>query len=89
MHDTDSSTKQNNLTRGELAETLANKLGYSQSNCSLIVDSSLDNMKHRGTWTSLDPEQFQSGSLCFMRLADVSTTTTTTNYYYYYYYYYY
>ncbi len=34
-----------NLTRKELTETLANQLGYSQSNCALIVDSFLDNMK--------------------------------------------
>lgn len=35
----------NNLTRKELTETLANQLGYSQSSCALIVDSFLDNMK--------------------------------------------
>jgi integration host factor subunit alpha len=40
MHDNN-----NNLTRKELTETLASKLGFSQSSCSLIVDSFLDNMK--------------------------------------------
>jgi len=35
----------NNLTRKELTETLANQLGFSLSNCSLIVDCFLDNMK--------------------------------------------
>ncbi len=35
----------NNLTRKELTETLANKLGFSQSSCSLIVDTFLDGMK--------------------------------------------
>ncbi len=35
----------NNLTRKELTETLAERLGFSQSSCSLIVDSFLDNMK--------------------------------------------
>ncbi|MFH0781816.1 MAG: integration host factor subunit alpha [Pseudomonadota bacterium] len=40
MHDIN-----NNLTRKELTETLADKLGFSQSNCSLIVDSFLDSMK--------------------------------------------
>ena len=35
----------NNLTRKELTETLANQLGFSQSSCSLIVDSFLDNLK--------------------------------------------
>ncbi len=39
MHDN------NNLTRKELTETLANQLGFSQSNCSHLVDSFLDNMK--------------------------------------------
>jgi integration host factor subunit alpha len=40
MHDSNT-----NLTRKELTETLADKLGYSQSNCALIVDSFLDGMK--------------------------------------------
>jgi integration host factor subunit alpha len=35
----------NNLTRKELTETLAERLGFSQSSCSQIVDSFLDNMK--------------------------------------------
>lgn len=35
----------NNLTRKELTETLANQLGFSQSNCAQIVDSFLDNLK--------------------------------------------
>ena len=35
----------NNLTRKELTETLADQLGFSQSNCAQIVDSFLDNMK--------------------------------------------
>ncbi len=35
----------NNLTRKELTETLADKLGFSQSSCSLIVDTFLDGMK--------------------------------------------
>jgi integration host factor subunit alpha len=35
----------NNLTRKELTETLAERLGFSQSSCSLIVDSFFDNMK--------------------------------------------
>jgi len=39
MHDN------NNLTRKELTETLANQLGFSQSNCAHLVDSFLDNMK--------------------------------------------
>jgi len=55
-----------NLTRKELTETLANQLGLSQSNCSTIVDSFLDNMKesmlsgesiklvHFGTFTVRD-----------------------------------
>lgn len=55
-----------NLTRKELTETLANRLGYSQSNCALIVDSFLDSMKgsmltgesiklvHFGTFTVRD-----------------------------------
>ena len=34
----------NNLTRKELTETLAERLGFSQSSCSQIVDSFLDNM---------------------------------------------
>jgi integration host factor subunit alpha len=34
-----------NLTRKELTETLANRLGYSQSNCALIVDTFLDSLK--------------------------------------------
>lgn len=45
MHDKDNSIRHNNLTRRELAETLSNQLGYSQSSCALIVDSFLDNMK--------------------------------------------
>lgn len=45
MHDKDNSSRHNNLTRRELAETLSNQLGYSQSSCALIVDSLLDNMK--------------------------------------------
>jgi integration host factor subunit alpha len=56
----------NNLTRKELTETLANQLGFSQSNCALIVDSFLDSMKgsmmsgesiklvHFGTFTVRD-----------------------------------
>lgn len=56
----------NNLTRKELTETLANKLGFSQSNCSLIVDTFLDGIKqtmlegqsiklvHFGTFTVRD-----------------------------------
>jgi integration host factor subunit alpha len=55
-----------NLTRKELTETLATQLGFSQSNCALIVDSFLDNMKgsmmsgesiklvHFGTFTVRD-----------------------------------
>ncbi len=55
-----------NLTRKELTETLANQLGYSQSNCAEIVDSFLDTMKesmlsgesiklvHFGTFTVRD-----------------------------------
>jgi integration host factor subunit alpha len=35
----------NNLTRKELSETLANQLGFSQSNCAQIVDSFFDNLK--------------------------------------------
>jgi len=35
----------NNLTRKELTEALANQLGFSQSNCALLVDSFLDSMK--------------------------------------------
>jgi len=45
MHNKDNSTKQINLTRRELAETLSNQLGYSQSSCALIVESFLDSMK--------------------------------------------
>ncbi len=37
--------KNNNLTRKELAEELARQLGFSQSDCALIVDSFFDNMK--------------------------------------------
>jgi integration host factor subunit alpha len=60
MHDN------NNLTRKELTETLANQLGFSQSSCSLLVDSFLDSMKqsmlggesiklvHFGTFTVRD-----------------------------------
>jgi integration host factor subunit alpha len=40
MHDVN-----NNLTRKELSETLANQLGFSQSSCALIVDSFFDSMK--------------------------------------------
>jgi len=59
-------TKMSNLTRRELAEALANQLGYSQSSCALIVDSFLDTMKqsllrgesiklvHFGTFTVRD-----------------------------------
>ncbi len=59
-------TNINNLTRKELTETLANQLGFSQSNCALLVDSFLDNMKgsmmsgesiklvHFGTFTIRD-----------------------------------
>lgn len=62
MHDINMS----NLTRKELTETLANQLGFSQSNCAEIVDSFLDNMKssmlngesiklvHFGTFTVRD-----------------------------------
>ena len=62
MHD----TTMTNLTRKELTETLANQLGFSQSNCAEIVDSFLDNMKssmlegesiklvHFGTFTVRD-----------------------------------
>ena len=46
MHETEDQTKNtNNLTRNELAETLSNRLGFSQSNCAQIVDSFFDNMK--------------------------------------------
>ncbi len=38
--------KKKNLTRKELAETLAEKLGFSQSNCSQLVDSFLENVKN-------------------------------------------
>ncbi len=59
-------TNINNLTRKELTETLADQLGFSQSNCALIVDSFLDKMKdsmmsgesiklvHFGTFTVRD-----------------------------------
>lgn len=55
-----------NLTRKELAETLANKLGFSQSNCAQLVDSFFANLKdamlngesvklvHFGTFTVRD-----------------------------------
>ena len=36
---------QSNLTRKELAEAVASKLGYPQSSCSDMVDSFLDTMK--------------------------------------------
>jgi integration host factor subunit alpha len=36
----------NNLTRKELAEAVAERLGFSQSSCAEIVDSFLDTMKH-------------------------------------------
>ncbi len=55
MHNTDQKTKHNNLTRRELAESLSNQLGYSQSNCALIVDSFLDSMKK----ALLDGEQIK------------------------------
>ncbi len=35
-----------NLTRKELAEEVANQLGFSQTNCAEIVDSFFDSMKH-------------------------------------------
>lgn len=66
MNDRYTNTKHNNLTRRELAESLSNRLGYSQSNCALIVDSFLDKMKqtllagetiklvHFGTFTVRD-----------------------------------
>ncbi len=38
--------KQRNLTRKELSEDLANKLGFSQSNCSQLVDSFLETIKN-------------------------------------------
>ena len=41
MHDKDNQ----NLTRKELSETLADQLGFSQSNCAQIVDSFLGNLK--------------------------------------------
>ncbi|SDO96294.1 integration host factor subunit alpha [Desulforhopalus singaporensis] len=56
----------NNLTRKELTETLAEQLGFSQSNCAQIVDSFFDNIKqsmlngesiklvHFGTFTIRD-----------------------------------
>ena len=34
-----------NLTRKEIAEEVANQLGYSQTSCAEIVDSFLDSMK--------------------------------------------
>ncbi|NNK94399.1 MAG: integration host factor subunit alpha [Desulfobacterales bacterium] len=37
--------KKNNVTRKELAEAVAEKLGYPQSACSDIVDSFFDTMK--------------------------------------------
>ena len=55
-----------NLTRKDLAEAIANQLGYPQSSCSDIVDSFLDTMKqalldgetiklvHFGTFTIRD-----------------------------------
>lgn len=58
--------KNYNLTRKELAETLANRLGFSQSNCSQLVDCFLANLKdsmlhgesiklvHFGTFTVRD-----------------------------------
>ena len=45
----------NNLTRKELSETLANQLGFSQSNCAQIVDSFFDNMKQ----TMIDGESIK------------------------------
>jgi len=66
MNDGYTNTKHNNLTRREIAESLSNRLGYSQSSCALIVDSFLDNMKqtllggetiklvHFGTFTVRD-----------------------------------
>ncbi len=61
MHDNST-----NLTRKELTEALAAQLGFSQSNCSQMVDSFLDTMKksmvegrsiklvHFGTFTVRD-----------------------------------
>lgn len=55
-----------NLTRKDLAEAIANRLGYPQSSCADIVDSFLDTMKqalldgeniklvHYGTFTVRD-----------------------------------
>jgi integration host factor subunit alpha len=55
-----------NLTRKELAEAIADRLGYPQSSCAAIVDSFLDTMKqallegesiklvHFGTFTVRD-----------------------------------
>jgi len=66
MNDRYNDTKKSNLTRREMAEALSNQLGYSQSNCALIVDSFLDGMKqsllrgesiklvHFGTFTVRD-----------------------------------
>ncbi len=60
------SQKNQNLTRKELAENLADKLGFSQSHCSHIVDSFFANLKgsmlngesvklvHFGTFTVRD-----------------------------------
>ena len=45
MNDRYTDKNQTNLTRRELAEKLSDQLGYSQSNCALIVDSLLDHMK--------------------------------------------
>ncbi len=57
---------QQNLTRKELSETLAQRLGFSQSSCAEIVDSFLGNLKgsmlrgesvklvHFGTFTVRD-----------------------------------
>ncbi|PIE31158.1 integration host factor subunit alpha [candidate division KSB3 bacterium] len=59
-------SKQRNLTRKELAEALTDKLGFSQTNCSRLVDSFFDNVKgcmlegetvklvHFGTFTVRD-----------------------------------
>ncbi len=56
----------NNLTRKDLAEAIANRLGYPQSSCAEIVDTLLDTMKqalldgetiklvHFGTFTVRD-----------------------------------
>ena len=55
MHKRENDTKQINLTRRELAETLSNQLGYSQNNCALIVKSFIDSMKQ----TLLNGEQIK------------------------------